>query len=186
MKKRFLIITGIMIWSISSLMGCGKNTSHSLNTEVELPVIEEETGENIPDTAEELLVDALDSSMVAEEEATPSEKLTNTIINATYVKILEDNGDSCKLEITYPDVKTAFIEAFEMLPEEVSEEQMNVFYAGLEEMVLGEEVEILTVTVEMDIARDENGHKYLEWTREGMSATTGGLSELFFEELENN
>lgn len=135
---------------------------------------------------EELLIDALDSSMVAEEEATPSGELTNAIINATYVNILDDNGDSCRLEITYPDVKTAFIEAFEALPKEVSEAQMDEFYTSLKEKVLNEEIEMLTITVEMNIGIDENGHKYLEWTREAMGATTGGLSDLFYEELENN
>lgn len=124
--------------------------------------------------------------MVAEEEATPSGELTNAIINATYVNILDDNGDSCRLEITYPDVKTAFIEAFEALPKEVSEAQMDEFYTSLKEKVLNEEIEMLTITVEMNIGIDENGHKYLEWTREAMGATTGGLSDLFYEELENN
>lgn len=200
MKRQLFAITAIMLLSVSLMMGCGGDTSHSSNKSVAGSTTKTETSlvlsdtdgndtdtfleENVPDNAQELLEDALNASMVPEENLTPSGELTNAIINATYIYILEEQGNLCKLRITYPDVKTAFLEDLEGLPETVDEQGKEAFYDNLRAKVENGELPNLETTLELNILEDESGRKYLDWTREAMSATTGGLSDIYYDMLE--
>lgn len=192
MKKYLFIFVTVCL--ISSITGCSSKPSYSsnskkpesliVNTETEVSEFQEETtaySEFVPDNAVELLQDALDHSMIPEEELTPSGKLTNAINNATYISVLEDQGNRCKLKITYPNVKDVFSEMLNALPEDADQSAIDGLYADLAAKVSSGDVEMMEVTVDMDILTDAEGRKYLDWTPEAMRATTGGLYDLYYE-----
>lgn len=176
------------------IMGCSKGS-----TSVKAPTGDAQTEEaGAEDTPAEdasaedqslvrsLLIEALESSLVPEELLTPSGELTNAIIRATKIVMLEDNGDSCKIKVTYPDVKTAFLEGIAALPEEITENTQNEFYYSLKSKLENGELDTLEETLELNVLEDENGEKYLDWTQDAMRVTTGGLSEIYYEEMNSS
>lgn len=138
-------------------------------------------GDEEPQTAEELIAEAVELSEVENVDVNPSGRLTNAITEATQIVVLEDNGDNCKVQITYPDVKNAFLEKVSNLPETLSEETVKSFYADLEKMVSDGSLPMLEVTMELPVEETEDGQKAIQWTVEAQSAMTGGLYDIYYD-----
>lgn len=192
MKKKYILIGGAaaaigILFGVNMLFGLfaghkGYEKEYSGSTNVE--GINEwnevvDYGEQTPIendvSAEELFMEGLRDSLVEEEYLTPASELSNAILHALQISILEDKGDECKVRITYPEVGEELVKLEKELPEDANEEEIYALYKALTEMVNAENITMKEVTCTLGMGIDEYGESYIDWTEEAMNAMTGGL-----------
>lgn len=195
MKRKMLIVSrAIIILTVATVfsVACGRSdyrggnysSGYGKESAKESDTLQESN--EITETAksvEELIAEAQELSLIEEEDMTSSGGLTNAILEATQIVVLEDNGNSCKVQITYPNVKDTFVEMSSELPEPLEEAAVDAFYKSLEEKVADGELPMLEVTLEVPVGVTGGGQKYIQWTNEAQSAMTGGLYDIYYEAM---
>ena len=134
--------------------------------------------------AQELVDQAMALSIVDDAYLTPSGALTNAIVKAVQVQVVEAETDRCRVRITYPDVKTTFLEMLDELPENLEQHDVDTFYDQLREKVTGGKLPVLETSLDLAIMTNSAGEAYIEWTPQAQNAMTGGLYEAFYEEAD--
>ena len=103
---------------------------------------------------------------------------------ATAEQVVEAETDRCRVRITYPDVKTTFLEMLDELPENLEQHDVDTFYDQLREKVTGGKLPVLETSLDLAIMTNSAGETYIEWTPQAQNAMTGGLYEAFYEEAD--
>lgn len=188
MKKRIIIFSSVVLLLSASLTACGigysrtavydyGNQSHEEKEVVESAVSVSENKGEIK-SAIELLTEAVDRSMVPEDQLDSFSVLSNAILDHTYITLTAENEDSCTVDIRYPLVSEALAEKAALLPAEPTENDINNLLAELTAAVEAESLPMAEGTYDLPILLDDRGNSYIEWTEEALAAMTGGLQSM--------
>ena len=136
-----------------------------------------------PETIEELtaVFDAALDYLVPEEELDAAAMVSNAIINATTYKILEVDGNMCKIYVQYPDAATAFLEAFSKLSPEASDEEVDKILMDLAQKIENHKVEMLEKTFYPSVI-EQDGLTNIHWGYDLYDAFTGGFYNIEIDE----
>lgn len=122
----------------------------------------------------------IQNSIVPDEEASASEKLSNCICKRISYKMVSTTDTEVKAEITYPDAASAYREC---LLNASSDETINEFYKRVTDMVESEKYEYITKVITLQYETDGVA---LVYNDEIVDALTGGLFAMYLEEAEND
>ena len=185
MKKLIAICAALL--ALTLLAGCSDRgtTYWDLIIPGRLEKLEQAEETEVPAAVEDYLDTSaagiiqreMQKSIAEGEDLDAGSVLSNAIIEATHVSILEDTGDSCTLRITYPDVASALIEEAENLPSDADHKRLDKVLLDVAKKVQKGKITTLEGTYQLPIVTNESGVAYIQWTLEAKSAMSGGIAQ---------
>ena len=125
-----------------------------------------------------LIKTMLNNSIVSEDELTPDEMVSNTILEKTEINLIEEYETYMVIKVTYPDAASLVIEALGDMEQEYDNEKMNSVYEKVAQKLKSVDVKMKEETLQVSFEIDDNENKQVVWSTELMNALSGGLYEL--------